>query len=90
MLMRVALLIAGIAIGRRARRGSGERADVIAYLEQRRGNAALMAKKSPEFAEVARERDRQLGVIIEELQAGMHDGAAIARAALLAGDGGQG
>ncbi len=59
-----------------------ERDDVIAYLEQRRDNAQLMAQRSPEHADQARERERQLTVMIEEFSAGLHVGAAIARDAL--------
>lgn len=53
-----------------------ERADVIAFLQQRLANCAVMEGKSPEFAEAARERARQLRVIIDELAAGLHEGDA--------------
>lgn len=59
-----------------------ERGDVLAYLEQRRDNAVLMAQRCPEFAADARERERQLGVMIDEIREGLHLGASIARAAL--------
>ncbi len=69
-----------LALGR-----ADERDDVIAYLEQRRDNAQLMALRWPEHADQARERERQLTVMIEEFSAGLHEGAAIARAALQRG-----
>lgn len=61
------------------RQAQDEREDVLAYLEQRRGNAETMAKRSPEFEHEARERMRQLGVIIDEIGAGLHEGAAAMR-----------
>ncbi|MEO5605577.1 MAG: hypothetical protein ABIR02_08195 [Novosphingobium sp.] len=60
-----------------------ERDDLIAYLEQRRDNAELMALRSPEFADQARERKRQLSVMIDEFREGHHEGAAMVRAALV-------
>ena len=58
--------------------------DVLAYLEQRAENAALMAARSPEFEEMARERARQLDVMIDDFRQGLHIGCATARTALLA------
>lgn len=53
-----------------------ERADTLAYLAQRRDGAAAMAKRSPEFEAEARERVRQIDVMIGEIAAGFHEGAA--------------
>lgn len=63
-------------------RPSPELADVLAYIEQRRDNAVLMARRCPEFEAEARERQRQLDVLIDELKAGLHHGAAETRAQL--------
>lgn len=76
--------LAVLARWMRRERGAAERADVIAYLEQRAENAETVARRWPHRAEQARDRARQIGVIIDELQAGFHDGAAGARRALLA------
>lgn len=59
-----------------------ERADILAYLCRRRRNAALVAARSPEFAEWAADRRRQLDVMIEEIKAGLHLGCAATEAAL--------
>lgn len=53
-----------------------ERADVLAYLQRRIANCATMAAKSPEFAADARERQRQLQVLFDDLHAGLHEGSA--------------
>ena len=66
---------------------SDEIVDVIAYLQQRQDNCDVMAKNSPEWAEGARDRKRQLGVVIDDLRAGLHHGAAEVRARLQAGAG---
>lgn len=60
-------------------------ADFIAYLEQRRDNAGTIAGKVPEFAELARDRARQLEVMIDELRHGLHEGSAAVRAGLTEG-----
>lgn len=51
-----------------------ERADVIAYLERKRANAETMAQRSPEFADEGRWSARQIGVLIDDLRAGLHEG----------------
>lgn len=64
-----------------------ELADVIAYLEQRRDNAAAIASRMAEHEELgdlARDRRRQLQVQIDELRCGLHHGSAAVRAALTA------
>lgn len=60
-------------------------ADVIAYLERKRANAGLVAGRSPEFAELARDRARQLEIMIDELKAGLHQGEAAVSLMLSAG-----
>jgi hypothetical protein len=62
--------------------------DVIAYLEQRRDNSALVAKRAPELEPLAADRRQQLDVIIGDLVAGLHQGSADVRAALKQSDGG--
>lgn len=59
-----------------------ERADVLAYLARRRANAATMAENSPEFAEDARARIRELDLIEGDVRAGLHEGAAAVADAL--------
>lgn len=59
--------------------------DVLAYIQRRRDNAALIANRSPEFAEWAKDRQRQLEIVADELRAGLHVGCA-AVLAQLAGD----
>jgi hypothetical protein len=56
--------------------------DVLAYLQRRHANAATIVSRSPEFAEQARDRQRQLEVMIDELRAGLHHGCAEVTAAL--------
>lgn len=56
--------------------------DVVAYLEQRRDNAAAVAAASPELTfgyELAKDRARQLEIQIDELRAGLHLGAVAVR-----------
>ena len=56
-----------------------ERADVLAYLVQRRDNAAAIAASGAADGEtraLAQDRRRQLDVLIDELTAGMHVWAA--------------
>lgn len=60
-----------------------ERADFVAYLEQRRDNCETMAAKSREFGPAARVMRRQLDVIIGDIRAGMHVGSAGVRARLV-------
>lgn len=64
------------------RRPIDERADLVADLRRKRANAATMASRNPEFAEQARDRGRQLDVMIEEIEAGLHVGAAAVEAQL--------
>lgn len=59
---------------------SAELLDVIALLEQRCDNARHMEQHSAEFADYAADRRRQLEVVIDELRAGRHHGAAGVRA----------
>lgn len=66
------------------RTGETERADFLAFLRQRRANCETMARNSAEFADQARDRGRQLDVLIGEIAAGMHEGAAEVEAALAA------
>lgn len=61
-----------------------EREDVLAHLEQQRSNCAVMAKKSPEFADEARMRERQFEVLIEYFKQGLHVGCADVAAAIAA------
>jgi hypothetical protein len=68
---------------------SGELADVLAYLEKRRANAAVVAKRQPELEPWAEDRRRQLEVVIDELKAGLHVGSADV-AAMLADGGNDG
>ncbi len=54
-----------------------ERGDVLALLRRRRDNCALVAARGgPEFNELAADRRRQLEVLIEEIEAGRHEGEA--------------
>lgn len=56
-----------------------ERADVLAYLLRRAGNAATLAGNNaaaPEDRMMANDRRRQLEVIADEIRAGMHEGLA--------------
>lgn len=66
---------------------SPELGDVIAHLEQRRDNAATIASRMApheEMAMLATDRRQQTEVIIDDLKAGMHVGAAQVRADLAA------
>ena len=74
---------------RRAPEPSAELADVIAYLAQRRDNAERVARHTPEFGDWARDRTRQLEIVIDDLRAGMHLGSAEVRARLLAAEQGE-
>lgn len=56
---------------------AAERADVLALLKRRRANCELLvARGGAEWDEMAKDRARQLGVIIEEIEAGRHLGEA--------------
>ena len=62
-----------------------ERADVLAYLERRIANAGAVAASSAadaETREFARDRQRQMQVIRDELAQGMHAGLAAVAAKL--------
>lgn len=61
---------------------AGAIADVLAYLSRRQANCQVMAQAQAEFASAARERARQLGVLIDEIGAGFHEGAAAVEAQL--------
>lgn len=59
-------------------------ADVLAYLARRQGNAERVARVTAETDELhvlARDRARQLAVLIDEIRAGLHHGEAAAQAA---------
>lgn len=59
-----------------------EAADIVAYLEQRRDNAATLAKWHGDQAdetELAHDRRRQLDVQIDDIRAGLHVGCAAVR-----------
>ena len=63
-----------------------ERADVLAYLDRRIANAGAVAASSAadsETREFARDRQRQMQVIRDELAQGMHAGMAQVSAELL-------
>ncbi len=51
-----------------------ERGDILAYLRRRRDNAAALASRDPEMCDLARDRLRQLEVIIGEVEGGLHAG----------------
>lgn len=53
-----------------------ERADVLAYLKRRRANAEVIARRYPDSEPFAEDRRRQLDVIIADIEAEMHLGAA--------------
>ena len=56
---------------------AAERADVLALLKRRLANCELLvARGGAEWDEMAKDRARQLGVIIEEIEAGRHLGEA--------------
>lgn len=63
-----------------------ERADLIAWLDQRIDNCRVMERRIPAFAPEAADRRRQLEVMRCEIAAGMHEGAAAMRAALKQGE----
>lgn len=73
-----------LALGDPAPAGD-ERDDVMAYLERRRDNAATIAERWPGFEYEARIQRRQLDIIIGDVRAGMHEGAAGVRARLQKG-----
>lgn len=57
--------------------------DVLAYLARRQGNAERVARVTAETDELhvlARDRARQLAVLIDEIRAGLHHGEAAAQA----------
>lgn len=71
------------AVGTHAR--AEERTDVLAYLRRRMANADLVARRSPSHADWASDRKRQLAIIIEEIEDGHHEGAALVETALAEG-----
>lgn len=76
---------AGLVAGREAERSAGrvdELEDVLALLDQQIENAGLMVSRSPEFADYARDRQRQLEVLADDLKGGRHHGMAAVRADL--------
>jgi len=63
---------------------STECADFIAYLEQRRDNCEVMITRWPAHEAEGRVMRRQIEVILGDLRAGLHHGAAELRADLAA------
>lgn len=67
-----------------ARRAAAADHDVLAYLARRRANALRVAgatAPNDDLHELARDRARQLDVLIDEIRAGLHHGEAAAQAA---------
>lgn len=64
------------------RKGSEERADVLAYLRRRLANCETMAKRSHEFGEQGRDRARQLEVMIDDIEGGLHVSETVVAGAL--------
>ena len=64
----------GRALG--IRKATTERSDVLAYMARRRANCALVAERCPEFADDARVQQRQLTILIDEIEGGLHEGEA--------------
>lgn len=60
--------------------------DVLAYLARRHANAALVAQRLPAAEPLAADRRRQLEVMIDEITAGLHHGAAASEAHLVAAE----
>ena len=55
-----------------------ERADLLALLRRRRDNCALVATRvGAEFEPFAEDRRRQLDIVIDEIEAGLHLGEAV-------------
>lgn len=52
------------------------RRDLLAYLRERERAAEALAARDPRHADVLRDRARQLGVMIHDIETGMVDGAA--------------
>lgn len=61
-----------------------ERLDVLAYLVRRRDNAARVVAQMPGMALLVADRRRQLEVMIDEIEAGLHEGLAAVLAELAA------
>lgn len=55
---------------------AAERADFLAYLARRAGNARRMAEADATYCEWARDRARQLDIMAGEIRAGLHEGLA--------------
>jgi hypothetical protein len=53
---------------------AAERADTLAYLARRSANATLMARQKPALDEYAADRRRQLEIVINDIEAGLHVG----------------
>lgn len=67
---------------------SDERADVLASLRRRQQNAEAIASRTPENDEtyqLAKDRARQLAVVIETIEGGLHLGQAAVEAKLAEG-----
>lgn len=62
-----------------------ERADLLAWLRRRAANAALVGQRYPESESFARDRQRQIEVMIEDIANELHLGAALVEARLEAG-----
>lgn len=58
---------------------AAERADVVAYLARRRANAVTMAENfrgDSEGLDLAKDRARQLDIVLQEISTGLHEGEA--------------
>lgn len=62
-----------------------ERRDVLAYLRQRLRAAETVAARNPEEAERAKEIARSIGIQIEHIEQGLHEGSAAVQATLSEG-----
>jgi hypothetical protein len=62
--------------------GTEERADVLAYLQQRQRAAQTIADHNPGERDRAAEVVRSVGIEIEFIRQGLHEGAAATQAAL--------
>lgn len=71
----------GEGVGEAAGRNT-ERADVLAFLARKRANAELIATRTPEFADGARQTIRELDILHDHIAGGLHEGAAFTTAVL--------
>lgn len=76
---------ASLPEGKSSRFAAGRRAeldDVLAVLRRRRENCLAIEKRTSGMEELAADRRRQLEVLIEQFEQGLHHGAAVAAEAL--------